>query len=1200
MNFKEIRLIGFKSFADKTCVRLDDGVTCIVGPNGCGKSNVADAVRWVLGEQSAKTLRGSNMQDVIFGGTEARRSLSYCEVTLVFDNSQKLFDTEYDEIALTRRLYRSGESQYLINGKDCRLKQIVTILHSAGIGKEGYSIIGQGKVEQIMNAKPEDRRAIFEEATGVMQFKIQRGEIERKIANSKDNLMVFLQRFDEVEKQIPPLERQAETAKKHNEYSKQLKYEEVNTFLVRTETFEEETERERVKIREANEKLEEVETRLVDLDAAESEGREKLTRADERLKSLNDELLTFAVGMERKSGQAKLIDERIQGYTRRLRQATEEMEYSTRRRQEIDRLTAANAKKAAESEKREREIGERSQKLGEKLSEADARVAAYEKISGEKRASELSSVENLADVRANVGSLSAKRDAASERLSEVKEAIRKAEERGGEFRRQLDECRSQKAKTVAFLDSKDAKESELTGEIAELARSEQKLSEELVDCNTTIANLNNNLELYTNLKNRFDGYRDSVRRLQQAAKENRELGSRIKGAIADIVRTDKKYEVAIETAFGGAMQNLVTATAEDARYLIEYLKRTGGGIVTFLPVQSMAPRWNSREAKNALNESGALGLADELISYDGYYDNVIKNLLGNTLVCDTIASATAIARKYPHAFKIVTLDGDTVATSGAMTGGSRKKDSGNLLAGERRIKECEEGIAKKRAAVEKIRAALEGCGKELELARAAYEKFRLEVQEQAASFAALSQQENTLSALVAEAENDASEYRRLFDELSKTVDSLESEVLSSAENEGLLNKIRSEAAAEASAREAEISRLKAERDALYEEFHALQVESASIASERKADRETVERLQEEKKSLLQKVDTTQREIENAKQQIEVLKRDEEKVALTEEEQKTVAAIRARIADTETEKKEVNARQAKFAEEKRSLLARRLVLGEDKHACEIEISKAQTTLENMRQRLDEAYGLAYETAKELRDPEYDISQSSQNINSLRHKIAALGNNINFNAVEEYTALVERHTEMETQKTDLEKALTDLETALTDLKTKMREQFDSGFHEINDNFTHIFRELFGGGRAQMELDYTDCDDPLDAGIEIVACPPGKKLTKISLLSGGARAFTAIAILFAILKSRPMPFCILDEIEAALDEANVDRFARYLKKFSKETQFIVITHRKPTMNQADSLFGVTMEEKGVSKIVSVKLSEVETRLGGDTVIA
>ena len=328
MNFKEIRLIGFKSFADKTCVRLDDGVTCIVGPNGCGKSNVADAVRWVLGEQSAKTLRGSNMQDVIFGGTEARRSLSYCEVTLVFDNSQKLLDTEYDEIALTRRLYRSGESQYLINGKDCRLKQIVTILHSAGIGKEGYSIIGQGKVEQIMNAKPEDRRAIFEEATGVMQFKIQRGEIERKIANSKDNLMVFLQRFDEVEKQIPPLERQAETAKKHNEYSKQLKYEEVNTFLVRTETFEEETERERVKIREANEKLEEVETRLVDLDAAESEGREKLTRADERLKSLNDELLTFEVGMERKSGQAKLIDERIQGYTRRLRQATEEMEYS--------------------------------------------------------------------------------------------------------------------------------------------------------------------------------------------------------------------------------------------------------------------------------------------------------------------------------------------------------------------------------------------------------------------------------------------------------------------------------------------------------------------------------------------------------------------------------------------------------------------------------------------------------------------------------------------------------------------------------------------------------------------------------------------------------------------------------------------------------------------------------------------------------
>jgi len=1199
LNFKEIQLVGFKSFADKTSIKLDDGVTCIVGPNGCGKSNVADAVRWVLGEQSAKTLRGSSMQDVIFGGTEARRSLSFCEVTLVFDNSQKLFDTEYDEIALTRRLYRSGESTYMINGKECRLKQIVSILHSAGIGKEGYSIIGQGKVEQIMNAKPEDRRAIFEEATGVMKFKIQRGEIERKLANAKDNLTVFVQRMDEAENQLRPLEKQAETAKKHREYSEQLKYEEVNTFLMRTETFEEETERERRKIREAEEKLVTVESRLGEIDAEETTGKEKIAKADEQLKALNDKLLLFEVGMERKSGQAKVIDERIQSYRRRLGQATDDVEYSLRRTKEIDRLTAENIKKAEKNAKREKEIAERSEKLSAQLSEADARVSAYEKISGEKRASELSSVENLADIRANAGSLSAKRDAASERLAEVKNAVEKAREKKNEFGRQLDECRKEKAATEQFLDAKESREKELNEEISDLTRSEQKLTQELVDCNTTIANLKNNLEMYINLKNRFEGYRDSVRRLQQAAKENPELGSRIKGAIADIVRTDKKYEVAVETAFGAAMQNLVTATADDARYLIQYLKRTGGGIVTFLPVEAMRPHYNSREINAALKERGALGLADELAEYDSYYDNVIKNLLGNTLICEDIVTATEIAKKYPRAFKIVTLDGDTIATSGAMTGGSRKKDTGNLLAGERRIKECEEGIERRQATAEKLKAALEQCGQETEKARAAYEKFRVEVQEQAASFAALSQKEITVSALFEEAEHDESEYTRLLDELTRTVDSLESEVLSTAENEGLLNKIRSEAAAEASAREAEIEKLRAERDALAEEFHNLQVESASIATEKRADKETSERLAGEKQSLLNKVEETRREIADAERQIEALKRDEEKVALTDEEQKTVEAIRSRIADTEQEKREENERQSKIADEKRSLLARRLVLGEDKHASEIEISKAETTLENMRQRLDEAYGLAYESAKELRDENYDISNSATNINSLKHKLAALGA-VNFNAEEDYTNLLARYTEMQTQREDLDKGILDLETVLEELKTQMRTQFDTGFREINENFTHIFRELFGGGRAEMQLDYTDCEDPLDAGIEIVACPPGKKLTRISLLSGGERAFTAIAILFAILKSRPMPFCILDEIEAALDEANVDRFARYLKKFSKETQFIVITHRKPTMNQADSLFGVTMEEKGVSKIVSVKLSEVEARLGGDTVIA
>ena len=1199
MNFKEIQLVGFKSFADKTSIKFDDGVTCIVGPNGCGKSNVADAVRWVLGEQSAKTLRGSSMQDVIFGGTQTRRALSYCEVTLVFDNTEKLFDIEYDEVAMTRRLYRSGESEYLLNKQPCRLKDIVALLHGVGIGKEGYSIIGQGKVEQIMNAKPEDRRAIFEEATGVMVFKGRKAEIERKLESAKDNLTVFVQRMDEAEKQLKPLEKQAETAKKYREYSDDLKYNEVNTYLYRCENASAETERFRKKMGEAESRISAISQELDTIESDEAAGRERISTSDDELRSLNEELRSYEVGLEHKSGEAKLIEERIKSYRSQLRAATDDVEYSLRRVHEIDSLTAESKKKTERDRKRAAQIGEESAALAAKVQEADGKIAVYERIFDEKRQSQMSSVEDLSELRAATGSLSARRDAVSERIEEVRVALQKAQARRAEYERQLQECREQKHKTETFLNAAPGREAELAETLSDLAQASKKLSQELMDCNASIANLQNNLEMYIGLKNRFDGYRDSVRRLQLTAKNNREIGEKIKGAIADIVRTEQKFEVAIETAFGGAMQNLVTATADDARFLIEFLKRSGGGIVTFLPVSSMRPRFNSREIERALQETGALGLADQLVKYDPYYDNVIKNLLGNTLICDTIANATAIAKKYAHAFKIVTLDGDTISTSGAMTGGSHSRNSGNLLAGERHIKECEESIARKKAMAEKLRAAVEQSDLDHEAAEAEQEAFRRQLQEETANHAALLQRENALIDLIADADKDLVEYNGVLETLTRRAEDLESEVLSSSENEDVLKKIRMEATEELTAKQAECDALRKKRDEYAEKLRALQLEGASLSSSIAAEEDGVRRMQDEKEALTEKVDKTRSNIAQAESVIQDLRKQEEKAALTDEEQKIVADLRARIAAVQEEKKQLNARQLELGEAKRVLLSETQALSDSKYKCEVEITKIETGLENWKQRIDEAYGLDYESALTLRDENYDIAQSYSTINSLRHKIAALGP-VNQNAEEDYDALYARYSEMLTQKEDLEKGIEDLTSVLTDLKGEMQRKFDEGFNDINENFTRIFRELFGGGKAEMQLDYTDCDDPLNAGIEIVACPPGKKLTKISLLSGGERAFTAIAILFAILKARPMPFCILDEIEAALDEANVDRFAKYLKKFSRETQFIVITHRKPTMNQADSLFGVTMEEKGVSKIVSVKLSEVESRLGGDTVIA
>ncbi len=447
MNFKEIQLVGFKSFADKTSIKFDDGVTCIVGPNGCGKSNVADAVRWVLGEQSAKTLRGSSMQDVIFGGTQTRRQLSYCEVTLVFDNAERLFDIEYEEVAMTRRLYRSGESEYLLNKQPCRLKDIVALLHGVGIGKEGYSIIGQGKVEQIMNAKPEDRRAIFEEATGVMAFKARKGEIERKLENAKDNLTVFVQRMDETEKQLKPLERQAETAKKFRSYSEELKYEEVNTYLLRCENAIVETDRYRGRMQRASERIGQIDDELVKVNEEETSVRERISSSDEELKDLNGKRLKYEVGLEHKSGEARLIAERIRRYGDDLRKAGDNVAYAQRRSAELDQDITGYIKRTEKNARRMDELGTERAALVLKLEEADARVAAYENIAREKRERELSSVEDLSKVRADRGKLSARRDAASERIEEVRNAIEKEESKWQEFSAQLTACVSETEKT---------------------------------------------------------------------------------------------------------------------------------------------------------------------------------------------------------------------------------------------------------------------------------------------------------------------------------------------------------------------------------------------------------------------------------------------------------------------------------------------------------------------------------------------------------------------------------------------------------------------------------------------------------------------------------------------------------------------------------------------------------------------------------
>ena len=1192
-----MQLVGFKSFADKTTIRFEDGVTCIVGPNGCGKSNVADAVRWVLGEQSAKTLRGSNMQDVIFGGTQERKPQSFCEVTLIFDNENHIFNLETTEVEISRRLYRSGESKYMINKQNSRLKDIVALFHSIGLGKEGYSIIGQGKVEQIMNARPEDRRLIFEEAIGLMIYKTRKIEIERKIADANSNLFIYRQRIDEAERRLGPLSKQAEAAKEYNEYSEALKVNEANTYVYRYENAENEKSKFKKDIAVISDKIISLNTQIGSINRKLEENRDKINSADAKLSDLNDKRVELSVGNERKDGELKLVKERISTYRSQIAAAAEFLTQSKTRIGEIDDEIALTTKKNEDGTKRISELETQIEVLRSAVLALDKKIEVFERLSDETRLNQLSSADEVAELKKNLGTLAARMEAAKEKIAELVSALDKAKERKERLLGELDSVKKD-LKSLHNLTSSGTREFEEKQEEArEMQMTINDFNQELFNANGQIASLKENLEMYISLKNRFEGYKESVRRLLSVAKTNPELNKHMHGALADIVSTDQRYEVAIETAISGAMQNVVTPTADDARYLIEYLKRTNGGIVTFLPVASMRPRPDSKEIRRALDERGAMGLATELVKYDDYYYNVVSNLLGNTLICDNIANATTIAKKYGNLFKIVTLDGDIVATGGSMTGGSRRKDSASLLSNERKIQGCKENIARKQKYIEKLKHAIAESEQAKEEAEAAVEALREKYQGATSEIAGLVQRETAINQQLEEVDTDVSTYEEALAFHKARLADLEEEEANSSLSEEDIRSRRQNAEKEMESQRDQCEKFKEERADKNATLRSLEMEYTTLTSQLEQQKENIERLTSEKEETVKRILEVEYEQTEAQTKLNGLESEAAEKELTEEEKAAVQAIMDEITLLTKEKEEINAQQLRLDEEKTELQETLTKNSDKRYKCEIEISKIDTNLESMRQRIEEAYELDYEGCLPLRKENFDVNEAANVITVLKRKITMLGA-VNPNAVQEYEDEKIHCDEMITQRDDLQKAIDDLQSALDEIRGEMLRLFNEGFAQINENFKTTFKELFGGGKAELQIDYEGVEDPLAAGVEIVACPPGKKLTKISLLSGGERALTAIAILFAILKSHPMPFCILDEIEAALDDANVDRFASYLKRFSEETQFIVITHRKPTMNQADTLFGVTMQEKGVSKIVSVKLAEVESRLGAGTV--
>ncbi|MCD8200676.1 MAG: chromosome segregation protein SMC [Clostridia bacterium] len=1197
INLKQIKLMGFKSFPDKTTITMTEGVTCIVGPNGCGKSNVADAIRWVFGEQSAKTMRGSQMADVIFNGTEKRRRQSLCEVTLVFDNSRHIFEVDADEVEMTRRLYRDGESEYLLNKQPSRMKTLTTLLHRAGAAKEGYSIIGQGRIAQIMDSKPEDRRSIFEEATGIVVFKDRKQEAENKLALSKENLREFQIGLDEVERHLVPLSRQAETAKKYSEIHSQLRYHEINTFIYRTESASEVRSTLLAEADEVRGQKDALKTRMDEVAAQELTIKDEIDAADEKLRELNDKRLEYSVGAERTNSQSKIFLERANSVKNRLNAVRDDITAYTTQIAGIDKNIKMERSYIEKNTGLLAGSREKAEKLRGEIDSLNATLSEHEYETGKNRDRVVKTLTELNELRENKGSLEAQKNLLEERVAEMEKERGKIAADRDAAQTEYDGLIQKQTEISSFVEKEDELIEEAAAGVRAADDKVAQFNEENIEAQSKLNTLMSRRDMVKSLREQFEGYPEAVKNLLGAAKEDSAVKKRITALIADVVTCDKDVEVAINTAFGQSIRYVITETRDDTRYLIDYLRNNRLGRVTFLPIEALRPRYENEQIRLARKEKGVVGFAIDLVKYDKKYENIIHFLLGNTLVCDNLVSATIISRAYPRSFKIVTLEGDLIESSGAMTGGSRRENTTNLLANERMLKDMDKEIGSLEGTLGKSRerkAVLETARTK---AQANLDNVRRKISDARVELSSVTERQNALMKRINDDETSCRGYDFSIEQLRERLEQLGSRYSDIAEGASKLNQESATATEAITDISGKYEKLSRDRDAKVEEYNELNISIATLDSVIKNEGENIEKFEKQKADFVAKLAELEGSLPGLNKEMEDFTTQATRATLTEEERVVLDGVVADIRETEESKKELSAKQKELEAERTKGYNEMDALSESISSKERALQRLDDELENLRTRIEEEYGETYESCRGEKAEGYDMSQSSANITNLRRQQTMLGP-VNIEAIKEYEEENKRHDEMLAQKEDLTKAIDDLTKALDDICQEMLRIFNEGFKKINENFGRTFKELFGGGSASLELLYEEGQDPLDAGVEINACPPGKKLSKISLLSGGEQALTAIAILFAIIQMRPMPFCFLDEIEAALDDANVGRYANYLKKFSEDTQFIVITHRKPTMEVADTLFGVTMEEKGVSKIVSVKLSEVETKLGGDTI--
>ena len=1187
MIFKRIEMLGFKSFADKIDISFDGGITGIVGPNGCGKSNVADAIRWVLGEQSTKLLRGSSMQDVIFNGTERRKSLSYCEVALHFDNSERVFNIDYNEVVISRKLYRSGESEYAINREPCRLKEIVSLLHDVGIGKEGYSIIGQGKVEEIISSKPENRRAIFEEAAGIAKHKAQKLESERKLERTRENLVRITDIRTEIERQLGPTLKQAETAKKYLALRDSLKTYEINNYIYKYEQASDLKKEISDKIAEINEELEQKTKDLTLANENYAASLEKVSQIDQSISKLHEEILNLTVALEKQAGESKLYEERLNFLNEQKDKFSKELEELKTEITNFENQKLSKQTLVIEKQKLFEKLKEESEKLTREYLEVVDEIAKGEDAINSEQREMILSLDSLAQTSASLSKFEAESEANSNKIEEIKQKILQESSNLTETRMKKAELKKQKEKIEVKKAEVKADANKNAEKLISLDGELDRLNGEEVLLKSRISSLESRFKVLNEMKEMNEGYQSSVRKLLNDSKEKAELSRKIVGTVANLFKVEKQFETAVELSLGGAVSNVVTENEDDAKSLIAYLKNNNLGRATFLPVSTMKPRRiESSFMTDVKNLS--FGIASDLISFDKKYLNVFESLLGATVICQNLDKAVELAKRTKYSFRIVTLDGDILSTQGSFAGGSKVSGGVGLLSREREISSLKEEIEKTKQNLEitlknkeKVSVQIAECEKieadfdeklaifETELVKVSEQLFVCEGNE-----VVLEKEIETLKLASQDAENKLSE-------LKESITSIKSEQNTLSGNKSSANETIEE-------KQKEFETLKQKREEYSEKVTNIKIQIAQTQSELVSINADLERIDGEIKEKTVIKQETFENLVKAEKAIEACEKIMASYTVSsndEETKKKLEEVKNSLENIEIYKKQEQDKMKKLEEERSNLSSEFQRIQDKKYAQEVSLTKVDSDIETMQDKIFEDYELTYATALEFKEENYDLHFGLKEANNLRKEINALGH-VNVNAIEDSKELGERYETYKTQEEDLLKAEADIVQAIKELSDEMTKKFNEDFAKIKENFSKIFKELFGGGNAGLVL--LESDDPLNAGIEIVAQPPGKTLQSITLLSGGEKALTAIAILFAILKLRPMPFCLLDEIEAALDDANVVRFASYLRRFSQETQFIVITHRKPTMELADSLFGVTMEEKGVSKIVSVKLND------------